>query len=763
MLKTSAPTIEQIARVRGQWQKTPANQIATMLDTSAGPVWFVALAEVHGSGPNLQAHEQQLVKLVQESYQAARGGITAGLRRALSTANQWLYAHNQSISPEERLRAGLAAAIIQENDLFIIQIGSVGCYTRLNEFTRRHPESEAEFDRVGTNLDNLGPALGDYPVIEPALFHFHTEPGDTLILTTHQLTLDLTPQDVGQIVASNPKPTIGQTLVSLAEATECACLVAQLGDTPATADPVYATAYEEPSEPTNNGKHFDFSMPAFLNNQNSDHGSNRHSTTSSGFSLDATQVLDTGQRWARQLLAAAAAFLALLGSGFQTLLKLVLPGQDHDDMPVRRAGVQAYNDDAPPERTFSPALLLGIAIGLPLLALAITGLIYWQRGYQEEQTYTNALTTAQTAFQQATTTTTMEAQVYLQQADLALEEAIALRGTQPEIETLQAQIAAQRDEMEQVERLTHVPVLQRYDGNADLQQLIVQGVDLYVFDAGQHTIYKHGLADTGDSLRSDPLQDILMQSSTQIEGAALGAAIDIIWMPTGGGRQASELLVLTDSGLFGHNPSWGRTTRLNLSLGSDDMTPVSIGSYFGNFYILDRQANQIHRFLPTTDGYSNAPEAYFAAETEVNLSNAVDMAIDGAVYVLYQDGRVQKFLGGKETPFTLKGLLTPLNNPTAIYTAPDESVQYLYITDAGNRRISQFTKDGQLVRHFQPPVGSQARFDDLRSIFVDEIGEKMFVLNGNSLYAVNITNLLPTPATADPLADPAGEAAGTNN
>jgi hypothetical protein len=142
--------------------------------------------------------------------------------------------------------------------------------------------------------------------------------------------------------------------------------------------------------------------------------------------------------------------------------------------------------------------------------------------------------------------------------------------------------------------------------------------------------------------------------------------------------------------------------------------------------------------LPTANGYENPPEGYFSPEVEVDLNGAIDMAIDGAIYVLYGDGQIRKFLSGQPAVFQITGLDTPLNTPIAIYTAPDELVQHLYIADAGNQRIVQFTKEGQFVRQYKPRGSDNLAFDDLRSIFVDEISEKMYVLNGASLYAPNI-------------------------
>ena len=110
------------------------------------------------------------------------------------------------------------------------------------------------------------------------------------------------------------------------------------------------------------------------------------------------------------------------------------------------------------------------------------------------------------------------------------------------------------------------------------------------------------------------------------------------------------------------------------------------------------------------------------------------MTIDGAIFVLFSDGRINKYLGGQPADFALTGLDVPLNNPVAIYTAPDEEVQYLYVADAGNHRIVQLEKDGTFVRQFQPRAGEAVSFASLQDIYVDEIGGRLFVLDSNNLY-----------------------------
>jgi hypothetical protein len=190
---------------------------------------------------------------------------------------------------------------------------------------------------------------------------------------------------------------------------------------------------------------------------------------------------------------------------------------------------------------------------------------------------------------------------------------------------------------------------------------------------------------------------------------------------------------MNSTGLLEFNPNWGIASSV-LAGGDILQKPEAVDSYFGNFYILDTVANALFRYLPTADGYSAPPENYFPDSQAVNLSSAVDVAIDGAVYILHQDGRIDKYLSGQQVEFNLTDLDIPFNQPVAIHTAPDETMQHIYVADAGNHRIVQLNKDGSFVRQFKPRPGEAVSFANLQDIYVDEIGGRLFVLDSNSLY-----------------------------
>jgi hypothetical protein len=261
---------------------------------------------------------------------------------------------------------------------------------------------------------------------------------------------------------------------------------------------------------------------------------------------------------------------------------------------------------------------------------------------------------------------------------------------------------------------------------------------VYVLDSGTDTVYQHQLDQANDALEPDQSDPVLVRRGQQIDSVVVGDIIDVVWMPAGGSRQTSDLLILESDGLLEYNPGWGLAAAPIANTDTWQL-PVAVDSYFGNLYILDPQIGQILRYLPTAEGYTDAVQYYFSGDVTVDLTGAVDLAIDGFIYVLYANGTIRKFEGGVPVDFQITEIDEPIDRAAAIYTAPDDIARYIYVADAGNARVVQLNKDGRFVRQFKPRDEDRFDFDTLRSLFVDELGGKLFLVNDHALYIANIT------------------------
>ena len=747
--------IEQFGGVNGAWRSSPHNQTALRepQKVKPGKGHLFILVEAQGQIPRLEVVEKQLVALARDAYYLASGGIAASLRRAVQVVNLWLFQQNNAASQNKHILAGLVAVVVRDDDLFLAQVGPAALFSAMNRFVYRYPETSDWLDSPQADQGEVGlPALGMYQYVDPLISHLQIKAGDIVIMTDGRLARQLSLADISQALRGQNVSAISQRLTHIIPQPHGSAMIIQViaADTPAK-QPVRQSVEKELVEAgAPKGKGFNFSIPHIFPRSDASTGTkpappqaddrlsfeqdNAEGPTSAkgdqaGLSTSwLTQVF-------RNIGMAVLGSVALLGSGLHTILKLVLPGSQGEPKASQKAGAKA---SSAPLKQPSYTALKYVAIGLPLIILIVTLLMYWYRGYNREQEYAAMISTAQQKFTAAQSASPETAVSLLAQAESELNQAATIKEGQSEIEALQTNIITRRDELGQVERLYYIPELYRYpDPGSQLRRVVIQGVEVYVLDTGLDRIFRHTLDDLGDALLPDTDNPVLLQRGQDLENVIVGDMVDMVWMPAAGGRQTSDLLIMTRDGLWEFNPDWGASP-IPISGVELWQSPVAVSTYAGNFYLLDNQASLLHRYRPTLAGYEDPSESYFADPGLVDLSNAVDMTIDGHIYLLYRHGEIKKFLGGEPALFQLTGLDIPLNNPTAIYTAPDDQAQYLYVADAGNQRIVQLTKDGQFIRQFKPRLEDEAIFNDLRSIYVDEISGKMFILNGSSLYAPNI-------------------------
>lgn len=155
-----------------------------------------------------------------------------------------------------------------------------------------------------------------------------------------------------------------------------------------------------------------------------------------------------------------------------------------------------------------------------------------------------------------------------------------------------------------------------------------------------------------------------------------------------------------------------------LEKSSDWQKVVAIKEYFGNLYLLDVGANQIHKYIGLPQGFSKRFD-YFKAT--VDLSGALDFAIDANIYILFAGGRVQKYLGGERVEFVLSGFYPPLENLSGIFTSQDNNSLYLF----SDNQILIFDKEGghQKTFEFNLPETNSI----ITNIFVNEFEKTIWL------------------------------------
>jgi hypothetical protein len=656
------------------------------------------LIEASGSGGGHAALYRQMLNAAQSAFYETTGGTSAALLRAVRAANLVLVRANEAL-PEANWRAGISCAALKDGELTIAQAGPALAMMS-------HPKT---IDQYPAQPGSVGPALGGPERPEIELYRTTVEPGSILMLAHSDWLKVVPPESLAAVVAAESPHLAGEYLGQLAGDAELSALLvafeqaipevqeevaAGRGATPAPA----ATIYEAPA-------------PAPAGTPQAAAAAPIAAVPPSAPAEAPAQAEAPRGRWRRPAEAAARAETA---------------GPSPAEAPERR----------------SPWGLLLALVVIPLIVVALVLAMLWFRTRSAEAEFQQILAGAATAIADARgQSDEVAARLRLGNARDFLDKARALRPDDPQLAQLQTEYA---EILGRVNRITPLygllPLWQMRETGRKPGRILVGGDSLFVLDVGKGEVLRFVLSKLGDSVTpADPLA--IIRKGQAVGNAAVSELVDADWAAAVG-TQRSRLLVLDAAGgLLSYDVTWG-PARIPLGGREKLIQPQLVKSYGGNLYVVDTKANQIWRFRPSEKGYENPPEPYFSAATKIDLTGIQAVEIDGFVWLLFADGRLLKFFGGEQKAFDLKGLPDPLSAPTAVVSQLDGDL--LYIADAGNGRILEFTKEGQFLRQFRPAQGNDLQ--GMRDLFLDEAGDRFFVVTADWLYRADVPRLPPAAA-----------------
>jgi hypothetical protein len=242
------------------------------------------------------------------------------------------------------------------------------------------------------------------------------------------------------------------------------------------------------------------------------------------------------------------------------------------------------------------------------------------------------------------------------------------------------------------------------DDAADSSSLTYMGSKLYASDAKQKNFY---ITDINDS--------------TVTTLAGLGAEINQALSPA---ITEKSIYYFNQDRILEFDTENKELSNLSFSVSPAGDNVIAIGTYNSRLYALSVAKNQILRYNRQNGNFGSA---YSWLTDNADFSLAVDMFIDGHIYVLNRNGSVLKFLRGNTEEFKFEEVEPELSSPTKIDGSIEEG--FLYVLEPLNRRLVVFDKKGQFVDQYQSD-----KFDDLRDFSVDEANRQIYVLNANRVY-----------------------------
>ncbi len=168
-----------------------------------------------------------------------------------------------------------------------------------------------------------------------------------------------------------------------------------------------------------------------------------------------------------------------------------------------------------------------------------------------------------------------------------------------------------------------------------------------------------------------------------------------------------------------------RTTDENWKKGIDMKT-------YGRYtYVLDPVENQIWKYERKRANYSGA----IPYNEGSDLSRAVSFAIDGAIYIITDEGKLQKIFRGQKQNYTFRELPSQemAGKNLKIYTTPE--LDYLYVLDPENERLLIFVKGDQFATYKK-----QIFYDlpDARDFIIGNSGQKVNLLTKDQIYEFSL-------------------------
>ncbi|MFQ5945879.1 MAG: hypothetical protein ACE5NC_06450 [Anaerolineae bacterium] len=667
---------------------------------------LLVLVDLVGGGDRWTFLARALVETVARSYAQAPGGVQEGLRKGLGAADGLLREENQDRGAAPVL-AGISCGMHRGSDLFLAQGGPAFCAhlshrrgsgdgagsgpwepSRSPVRAHYYPSPVAWRGEPAREIRPLG--SGDEPAV--AVHHIILRTDDTIVFSNAALPNLMERSEFESALEAETPEEVRRVLGRLASGGGSILVIRALArpievEAPTEGEERPSAAPEPPEGPALEP----MEAPA-------------------GPSLF-DRVADRVERGG-----------LALGRWLRILLGQMLPeGERAPATPKVRRSLRQK------ERRRRRRRLLAAA-GIAVVAVLAFGAVLWWSGQVREGQARALLDQAEriVAAAEATEDGT-EVQGLLGEALGLLAQLEEMDPGQPAIGELRGRVWDREDRFAGITRLPSLRIALALTGPAESHARVLYIGDLlYLLDGGAGVVYRYRWRAESESLQTPP------EGAVLLGGDEVGGIEDILWMPSSEARGDAALMVVGRFGLLEHAPGGAVAS---IGVAETIWAPaVRAAGFEGSLYLLEREQGRILRYLPTGRTYNLAPTDYLGVESRIDLTDPIDLAIDGAVLVLRSDGAVLKFTAGEIQPFSQAGLSTPLSRPTAIHAVGDR----VYVADPEARRVVVFRDSGESLGELRAPRDEEEAFAGLRSVFVDREAGLLFLVSGQRLYTASL-------------------------
>lgn len=740
--------VAQLSIVAGARQENAGDmglvERSSVIPRGPGKGNLYLLVQVTGDALGKEDIHRELIEILSEEYFRVPGGITNGLRQAIRAANTCLYERNLESLPLWQRFGEASCAVLCGNDLYLGLAGEALIYVLQSDRVRLFPPPVTQ--HLTTSLPEeqaVFPPLGEEKFLrELGLFHCRIEEADIILLASSALSRVATTQEV-TMAAQRGLEELTDTLSSLASSTDVSAQLIQLQ----AAEREWAVQKE--SRPRRRGRVASRAKKTLAGLRPAEEKRYPTKRIASGVEGVAIAVGAAILAFFTGLPRKLRSFLSwvvstgILGTiarvvrtsfvralhGLGTLTKRMLPEPEAVPQPLEVAHVGPVKRVSQ-EKGGSRLPLIGVFSIICVVAVVAIGFVI--RNHSRTTYFSQLLEEARAEMELVRPgDTSAAAREHLHNVEEVVDQALEMRPADPDAVALREELLLALDEVNQIVRLQFSAQVPFAEPQNRPYRMLVHADDVYILDEGTQQLHGY-LLDEVSRFQQPAAGATLLGPESRLGGVSVEQLKDFVWMEAGGGRESSNLLILVNEGTLLQLDALRGFTSISVADSELWVDPRLIGGYNGHLYVLDAREDRILKYAPTENTYDYSPTDYFLAETRVELDSAVDMAIDGYIYVLLADGSIVKFSGGLQEAFSVQGLDDrELENPTAIFASPQ--TEYIYVADAANERIVQLTKEGAFVRQFRPSRDSIDAFQDLHDLSVNEETGELFVLTSEAL------------------------------
>lgn len=357
-------------------------------------------------------------------------------------------------------------------------------------------------------------------------------------------------------------------------------------------------------------------------------------------------------------------------------------------------------------------------IGLVLLVVVMVGVgVQYKRGLdmQKQQAFEQSLQQARDDFALAQSLSSLnpnETKLKLESAVSHLSEALKLKSDSPEAQDLKKQIDEQSQSILQQFNASQASLFLELDlikKGLKSSQMSLIGTNLVILDSETKTLVTIDIAKKSNKILAGEA-DLGQAKYFSVNGSFVYVYSE------NKGIVRAELASQKVTTVSKKDPDLSNTT--------------DIAGFGSNVYVLDPDASQIWKYVPTGSGYAEKAK-YLSASVKADLKGAKRMQIESSVYVMKDGGEILRFTKGVQDNFALSGLDKGIKNPASFFTSSD--VDNVYILDTGNSRLVVVDKTGNFKSQYQGD-----KFAVASDVVVDETGKKAYLLEGGKIFTVDL-------------------------